>query len=222
MSGKIHIWPPWRRLLVGILGAAVVSVAFFPIYLGGGATSGILDHRLHLFAAWELALPFWPPMIVPYLSRFILFLTPPLQLDESELAELVRRLIVASLIGGAIFLCLPSEIGFADRHDAGIWQPIYDFIYAIDSRANAVPSFHVIYTTTILLAFIDAARPKLRILYMIWLFVVCASTVLTHRHHLLDVAGGLAIAFAVRGWSRRRAPVSLPASYGSSQTGVAQ
>lgn len=222
MSGKSHILPPWRRLLVGILGAAVVSVAFFPIYLGGAATSGILDHRLHLFAAWELVLPFWPPMIVPYLSMFVLFLTPPLQLDEPELVELVWRLIVASLIGGAIFLCLPSEIGFADRYDAGIWQPIYDFIYAIDSRANAVPSFHVIYTTTILLAFIDAAKPKLRIVYMIWLFVVCASTVLTHRHHLLDVAGGLAIAFGVRGWLCRRAPVSLPASYGSSQTGVAQ
>src|SRR5580692_2646708 len=29
MSGKSHILPPWRRLLVGILGAAVVSVAFF-------------------------------------------------------------------------------------------------------------------------------------------------------------------------------------------------
>jgi membrane-associated phospholipid phosphatase len=222
MNGEFHILPPWRRLLVGIIGAAVVSVAFFPIYLGGAATSGILDHRLHLFAAWELALPFWPPMIVPYLSMFLLFLLPPLQLDEPELAELVRRLIVASLIGGAILLCLPSEIGFTDRHDAGVWQPIYDFIYAIDSRANAVPSFHVIYTTTILLAFIDAAKPKLRIVYLIWLFVVCVSTVLTHRHHLLDVAGGLAIAFGVRGWLRRRAPVSLPASYGSSQTGVAQ
>jgi hypothetical protein len=71
------------------LGAAVVSLVFFPIYLGGAATTGFLDHRLHLYRAWELALPFWPMMIVPYLSMFLLFLMPPLQLDEPELAELV-------------------------------------------------------------------------------------------------------------------------------------
>ena len=62
--------PTWRRLLVGIAGAAVVSLVFFPIYVGGAATTGLLDHRLHLYAGWELALPFWPSMVVPYLSMY--------------------------------------------------------------------------------------------------------------------------------------------------------
>ena len=70
---------------------------------------------------------------------------------------------------------------------------------------NAVPSFHVIYTASILLAFIDVASPRLRIAYLAWLVAVCASTLLTHRHHLIDVASGLAIAFAVRALLRSRA-----------------
>ena len=97
-------------------------------------------------------------MIVPYLSMFALFLMPPLQLEERELADLVRRLVIASLIGGIVFLCLPSEIGFAERTDAGIWQAIYDrHLCASTAAFNAVPSFHVIYTASILLAFIDVA-----------------------------------------------------------------
>jgi membrane-associated phospholipid phosphatase len=221
MTARSLTLPPWQRLVAGILGAAVVSLAFFPIYLGGTVSTGLLDRRLHLYSTWELELPFWPPMIFPYLSMFVLFLTPPLQLDESELAELVRRLVLASLVGGAVFLCLPTEVGFVERTDAGFWQPIYNGIYAIDGRANAVPSFHVIYTTSILLAFIDVATPRLRIAYMLWLFVVCLSTVLTHQHHVLDVAGGLAIALTVRSWSLRRARTGLRAAKISSWTGVA-
>jgi membrane-associated phospholipid phosphatase len=220
MNGRALTLPTWQRLAVGIVGAGIVSIAFFPIYIGGALTTGLLDHRLHLYAAWEVALPFWPPMIVPYLSMFVLFLTPVLQLNEAELVELVRRLVVASLVGGLVFLCLPTETGFVERNDAGIWQPIYDVLYAIDGRANAAPSFHVIYTTSILLAFIDVATPRLRIAYMLWLVTVCASTVLTHRHHVLDVASGLIIAWAVRTWAMRRAPIRFLFTENSSSAGV--
>ncbi len=205
-------WPSWQRLGTGIFGAFIVSLAFFPIYLGGAVITGLRNDRLHLYAGWELGLPFWPAMIVPYLSMFVLFLLPVLQLDARELAGLVRRLVIATLIAGVVFLCLPAEIGFAERTDAGIWQPVYDAIYAIDGRFNAVPSLHVIYTATILLAFIDVATPRLRLAYLLWLVLVCASTVLTHRHHLLDVAAGLAVAFAVRALPLRRAPAVLPSS----------
>jgi len=217
MSGRPLSVPTWSRLWAGVLGALVVSLAFFPIYVGGSMTTGVLGQRLHLYADFEPALPFWPAMIVAYLSMFVLFLVPAFQLDESELWALVRRLVVASIIGGLVFLLLPSEVGFAERTDAGRWQPLYDLVYSVDGRANAVPSFHVIYTSTILLALMDVATPRLRVLYALWLVVVCASTVLTHRHHLLDVAGGIAITLAARRL-RRPATSSTPSSY----IGVAQ
>jgi membrane-associated phospholipid phosphatase len=209
MSGRPLAWPSWERLATGITGALIVSAAFFPIYLGGAAIAGLRDQRLHLYAGFELAIPFWPFMIIPYLSMFVLFVMPPFQLDARELVHLVWRLVIASLVGGVIFLCLPSEIGFADRSDAGLWQAWYDRIYSIDGHFNAVPSFHVIYTASILLAMIEVATPRLRIGYGMWLILVCASTLLTHRHHLLDVASGLAVAFAVRAVARARMPASV-------------
>jgi len=219
MTGRPLSFPTWTRLWTGILGALVVSLAFFPIYIGGSMTTGVLGQRLHLYAAFELALPFWPAMIVAYLSMFVLFLLPAFQLNESELWELVGRLVVASILGGLVFLVLPSEIGFPEHTGAGRWQPLYDLIYVVDGRANAAPSFHVIYTSTILLALMNVTTPRLRVLYALWLVVVCASTVLTHRHHLLDVASGIAITLAARRLRLRR-PATSPTS--SSCIGVAQ
>jgi membrane-associated phospholipid phosphatase len=198
MTGRSLSWPTFDRLATGIAGLLVGSLAFFPIYVGCAAITEARGNPLHLYAQWELSIPFWPFMVVPYLSMFLLFLMPPLQLDAGELRDLVRRLLIATLIGGLMFLCLPAQLGFADRTDAGIWQPLYDGIYRLDNRFNTVPSFHVIYTASILLAFMAVATAPLRWLYLAWLTIVCASTVLTHRHHLLDVAAGLAIAVAVR------------------------
>ena len=205
MSGRPLSFPTCARLWTGILGALIVSLAFFPIYVGGSMTTGVLGQRLHLYAAFELALPFWPAMIIAYLSMFALFLLPTFQLDERELWALVQRLVAASILGGLVLLLLPSEIGFPEHTDAGRWQALYDLVYSVDGRANAAPSFHVIYTSTILLALMDVATPRLRILYGLWLVVVCASTVLTHRHHLLDVAGGIAITLAAQQLRLRRA-----------------
>src|SRR5262245_12908681 len=144
MSGRPLSFPTWARLWTGILGALVVSLVFFPIYVGGGMATGVLGHRLQLYASFELVFPFWPAMIVAYLSMFVLFLVPAFQLDERELWTLVRQLVVASILGGLVFLLFPSEIGFPEHSDAGRWQPLYDVIYGVDARANAAPSFHVI------------------------------------------------------------------------------
>jgi hypothetical protein len=205
-------WPTPGRFAAGLSGALRVSLAFFPVYTGCAAVTAARAGRWHPYADWELAIPFVPFMVVPYLSMFVLFLLPPFQLEEPELRALAARLVVASLLGGMVFLAVPAEMGFVPRSDAGMWQPIYSAIYRIDGPFNTVPSFHVIYTTSILLAMIEVATPGLRRVYLAWLVAVCASTVLTHRHHLLDLAGGLGLALAVPLLLRRRRWLgSLPA-----------
>jgi len=92
MKGRPLSWPTLDRLVTGIGGALIVSLLFFPIYLGCAAITAARANPLHLYAQWELSIPFWPFMVVPYLSMFLLFVTPPLQLDAGELRDLVRRL----------------------------------------------------------------------------------------------------------------------------------
>jgi len=175
----------------------MVAAVFFPVYLGASAAAQHAE-CWRLYADWERSLPFWPFMIVPYLSLFVLFLMPPLQLEVRELRALTWRLVGASLAGGALLALFPSRVGFVEHHDAGVFQGLYDAMYRADPPVNAAPSFHVLYTAIILLAMRDAAVPALRRAWLGWLVLVCASTVLTHRHHLLDVAFGLALAVAAR------------------------
>jgi membrane-associated phospholipid phosphatase len=205
MTGRPISWPTRSRLTAGLAGGLRVALVFFPVYIGCATVTAARAAHWHPYASWELGLPFVPSMIVPYLSMFVLFVLPPLQLDEAELRALSARLIVASLLGGAAFLVLPAQMGFPTHDDAGRWQGIYSALYRIDGPFNTVPSFHVIYTASILLAMIEAATPAFRRVYLAWLVVVCASTVLTHRHHLLDVVSGLALAFATPALLRRPA-----------------
>jgi hypothetical protein len=204
MTPRPLSWPTRGRLTTGLAGALQVSLVFFPVYLGCAAVTAGRARHWHPYASWETNVPFVPFMIVPYLSMFVLFLLPPLQLDAPELRCLTARL-AASLAGGLVFLVLPAEMGFVPRADAGVWQRIYSALYRIDGPYNTVPSFHVIYTASILLAMSEAATPALRRGYLAWLAVVCASTILTHRHHLLDVAAGLAFALAAPALLRRPA-----------------
>ncbi len=205
-------WPTSLRLATGFSGAVQVALAFFPIYVGCAVVTAARATRWHLYANWELQIPFVPFMVVPYLSMFVLFLLPPFQLEEAELRALTARLIVASLVGGMAFLVLPAQMGFVPREDAQVWQGIYSAIYRIDGPFNTVPSFHVIYTTTILMAMMEVATPALRRTYLVWLVVVCASTVLSHRHHLLDVAAGLVVSLTTPALLRSRLSFgSLPA-----------
>ncbi|MBI4867130.1 MAG: phosphatase PAP2 family protein [Candidatus Wallbacteria bacterium] len=204
MRGRPLSWPTGSRILSGAAGALLLTPVFFSCYLGSAAFAGSSAHRWHLYCDWELSAPFWPAMIVPYLSMFALFCLPVFQLEPAQLRQLTKRLLVGSLAGLLVMLLLPAELGFPDRSDAGIWQSLYDGIYRIDNRFNTVPSFHVIYTATILLLFIEVATPAMRLAYSAWLVLVCASTVLTHRHHLLDVVAGLAIALTLHSLFRGR------------------
>ena len=61
-------------------------------------------------------------------------------------------------------------------------------------------------------AMIEVATPALRRVYFVWLVVVCASTVLTHRHHLLDVPTGLVVSMTTPALLRHLVlPGSFPA-----------
>jgi hypothetical protein len=148
-------WPTWGRLTTGLAGALQVSLVFFPVYLGCAAVTAARGSHWHPYASWELSIPFVPFMIVPYLSMFVLFVIPPFQLDELQLRSLTARLIVASLLGGLVFLALPAEMGFVTHDDAGRWQGIYSALYRIDGPFNTIPSFHVIHG--LILAMIEAA-----------------------------------------------------------------
>lgn len=184
------------RLRTYLLWSFWAGVAFFAVY---PAMNWLTSRRtpLHLYLTGELAIPFVPWFIWPYLSMYALFVLPLFFIPAERMPALGKQLIAGCLISAVLFLLFPAELGFA-RQVPKAYGAIYAGMFDIDRPYNLVPSLHVIWSALIVLACIDFARISLKIALSAWLCVVVASTVLVHQHHLIDVIAALAIVFVLR------------------------
>lgn len=187
----------WVALVRFCLGFELV---FFPLYFGIGALTAASGRARALHFDWELAIPRVDWMVLPYLLVIPSFLLPILHLDARRIDALARQTIAAVVIAAAVFLLLPGRIGHAPVPAEGPLAPLLRFIAAIDTPHNTFPSLHVACAVLIGRACADAAGPRPALAYHLWLALALASTLLTHQHHLADVAGGLALALALRRW----------------------
>jgi hypothetical protein len=176
-----------------------VGVAFFAVYPTMNWLTSLRPAPWHLYFPAELAIPFVPMFIWPYLSMYLLFALPLVFIPAERMPPLGRQLIAGSLISAVCFLLLPAELGFVRQVPAGApYAALYARVFRIDRPYNLVPSLHVIFSTAIGLACADFARPAARVAILAWLVVIVASTVLTHQHHLLDLATAFVIVYGLR------------------------
>lgn len=180
---------------------------FFPVYFGGaafGRWSG--PPRVVAFEA-EMAIPLVPAMILPYFALYPLFLLPAFALTAEAMARLSRQATAALIAAFPVFALAPTRVGYPRAEIAEPWAALYRLLAAVDAPVNAVPSLHVTFAALILFAVAEGARASRRALCALVFLVVAAATVLTHQHHLADVAAGLALALLVRRvWPLRAAP----------------
>jgi membrane-associated phospholipid phosphatase len=174
-----------------------VGVAFFSVYPTCNWLTSLRGEYFSLYFPVELNVPFVPEFMLAYLSMYVLFIIPPFFLQAAELRGLGKQLIAGTLLSGLIFMLLPTRLGFARAlPDDGFFGPIYSNLFAIDLPHNMVPSLHVVFSALILLAMAGTTKKTSYKLFLYcWLLVICASTLLVHQHHLIDVVAGLALAF---------------------------
>jgi membrane-associated phospholipid phosphatase len=193
-------WPDgacWRAYL-RFLGLFLLYFAL--VYFGLGSLSVWLGRSMDLYAAWETRIPCVPFMVWIYLSLYAIFTLPLLHMSSDQMSALSRQSTVMLLVAGATFLALPGRLGYLPAAYTGIDGSILAFLDGLSATTghNLVPSLHVAFSALILLSCRDLVSWRLSLIYIVWLVLICASTVLTHQHHLLDIATGLALAISVR------------------------
>jgi membrane-associated phospholipid phosphatase len=193
-------WPDgacWRAYL-RFLGLFLLY--FVLVYFGLGSLAVWLGRSMDLYAAWETRIPCVPFMVWIYLSLYTIFTLPLLHMNSDQMAALSRQSTVMLLVAGATFLALPGRLGYLPAAYTGIDGSILAFLDGLSATTghNLIPSLHVAFSALILLSCRDLVSPQLSLIYIVWLVLICASTVLTHQHHLLDIATGLALAISVR------------------------
>jgi membrane-associated phospholipid phosphatase len=125
-------------------------------------------------------------MLWVYLSLFVLFLLPMFCLNLDALVLLARRIACGILLSGVVFLLFPAQLGFARAAQP---DSLFGLIHALDRPHNLVPSLHIVISGLILSALRTGSPSWLRHLCSVWFILICASVVLVHQHHLLDVLG---------------------------------
>ena len=173
-----------------------ISVAFFTVYPLCNWLTAKRDTAFNLYVTAELTILFIPEFVWIYLSLYLLFLAPPFFLGHERIRILGRQLVAATISCGLIFLLLPAQLGFERTVPEGqFYGSLFANLFAVDLPHNMVPSLHVTFSALILFALSSARRsPLARIMFGAWLVLICASTVLVHQHHLLDVVTGLLVA----------------------------
>lgn len=198
MSQTSASWPDntrWRAYLKFML---VFYVFFFPIYFGAGKVAAYTNKSYGLYWSWEREIPLIPWMIWPYLTLFTLFLLPLFHMSEEQISTLSRQSAFTLVIAGAIFLLVPTHMGFVSTSVEGIYQPLFKLIATVDTPHNLAPSLHVAFSALILLGCASRTSTLLAYSYWGWLLIMSISTVLVHQHHIFDVISGLTLALLIR------------------------
>jgi len=98
-----------------------------------------------------------------------------------------------------VFCLLPAELSFPAHEVGGAAGLFYRLAVAVALTYNCVPSLHVALTLTCASAYSTVGGRRWRILVWSWALAILASTLLTHQHHLADLASGIVLAaLAVR------------------------
>jgi protein-tyrosine phosphatase/membrane-associated phospholipid phosphatase len=172
-----------------------LSVLFLAVY-GTAAWITSLRGDVGSWAfEWERKLPVVPSLIVPYLSIDLIFVAAPLLCTTAtELRSFCRRMTAAILAAGAVFLIMPLQFAGMRPEPAGWTGPIFGLLHTFDRPANMFPSLHIAILMILACTYDRHTRGGLRGLVRAWFVLIACSTVLTGQHHVIDVAGGFALA----------------------------
>ena len=142
-------------------------------------------------------IPFLNIFVVPYITYYFVFFIPAVYIYKNKkwfrpFAHSFLFVIVAGFLTQLLFqTTFTRPIIVQDS----VLNSIIYFIYSVDKPLNLFPSFHVAITGLVNLALLDIDRRKG--LYLLPLSIlIIISTLLIKQHVILDIVGGLILAFA--------------------------
>lgn len=102
-----------------------------------------------------------------------------------------------------VYMILPNGLDIRPTAEAvgrsNIAMSIMKMLWSADASVNVCPSIHCQSSACMALAFSQSRLAKnrtgLKVLAWVWAALICASTVFTKQHSIIDVVCGLAVAF---------------------------
>ena len=126
----------------------------------------------------------------------------------------VIAFIVTCSLSVSIFIAFPTYVQGATIAGNDIFSVLLRFIHENWGRYNAFPSGHI-YITALLAFFYGHWYPRQRTMWTLILVIVSLSTLFTAQHYIIDIPGGLLVAWIGYAlslkWDKASIPLSPPA-----------
>ena len=178
--------------------AVWVLIASYAVYPTANWLASLRDQRYDFLTPWDAMIPLVPEFIFVYFSFFPFLLLPLWLVQQPVLSALGKRQIAGTLICGLVFVLFPANLAFERViPDAEPYRSIFSAMFFVDKPHNLLPSLHIVYTALTCLAICQCQWGKGRIWLCLgvvaWSAAICASTMLVHQHHVLDVVTALVL-----------------------------
>ncbi|ATB27585.1 hypothetical protein MEBOL_001029 [Melittangium boletus DSM 14713] len=190
-----------RLLTTGVAIAATFQPYFW--------INDTLPPRFDFLTSLDTAIPFLPWTYALYSSFFALLLGAAWLLDGHEYLRMLGAVLLANAVCYLGFILFTAHYPRPplDSIPPGFWREQFRRMHASDNAGNTFPSIHV---ATTMLGALRLRHHRGGALWMLWAVLISLSTLTVKQHFLVDVLGGLAVAWGVHAvWFRRKA--SAPA-----------
>lgn len=172
--------------------SSLLAIQFIVMYGGANWFSHQRSDVHHIYFEWEVGIPLVAPMLWVYASITPLMMLPAFYLEVTQLTRLAKQMAVAMLIATVVFVAYPGTTGY---ETTAAPPRAIEFLRSIDLPYNVFPSLHVALSSIIMLHLKTAFGLRGRLFLTLWFGALIASVILTHQHHVADVAGGLLLAY---------------------------
>ena len=178
--------------------SALLCGLFMVVYSGTNWLTSLRPFVGKLYFAWEEMIPFVPLMVIPYMSIDLFFVGAPfLCADRQELSTFSKRIVLTVLLAGTCFLLFPLQLAHERPEMTGWLGATFGWFFSADLPYNLCPSLHIGLRTVLAEIYARHTRGWTNLASHLWFSLIGFSTLLTHQHHIIDIAGGFLLALVV-------------------------
>lgn len=165
----------------------------------------IKNPKYIIHAPLDDLIPFCEWFVFPYCSWFFLLAGVTALLwwnDTASYDKLCLMMFSGMTLCLIIYMVLPNGLDIRPTAEAigreNFAMTLMQLIWKADASVNVCPSIHCQSTACMAIAFsgstLTKQRPWLKAAAWVWAALICASTVFTKQHSIIDVVCGLALA----------------------------
>ena len=167
------------------------------LYLSSNCIAETLLFHHQLYLECEKDIPQVPGMILFYESYSLLILLSFIcAKSPKNIRALSITMMVSSVIACTIFLLFPGELGFSRTMNIQGYESMFEVLHRMDKPHNLYPSLHITFSAISAFTLLRHNQKKrMQVLLILWVIMIALSVILTHQHHLFDIATGFVLAW---------------------------